>query len=137
MVLSNGINNISYTIEELYNTQNKIYYYVLNLQKHPLTDNQSEMKIVPYNIFKFSVGASPNQETNSFDYLASSPIWIKFDNLFVKDGAYYLFRSKKAIAAKALQVEGIFVNAIPVGNKKIGEETYRFILNEKKGAIYE
>jgi hypothetical protein len=136
-ILSIGINNIFYDIEMFYNAQNKNYYYILTLQKHPLTDNQKEMKVVPYDIIKVSVGALPNQDTNSFFYVASSPLWIKFENSFVKDGAYFLFSTKKALQAKDFQVEGIFSNSVPVGNKKIGEETYRFISNETKGVISE
>ncbi|MDQ6600693.1 hypothetical protein [Bacillus salipaludis] len=136
-VLLHNINNVSYNIDEFYNEQNKKYYYVLNLQKHPLTDNQKQNKVVPYNVIKFSVGASPNKETNSFFYVASSPVWINFENLFVKDGAYFLFSTKKALNARDFQEEGIFSNSVPEGNKKIGEETYRFITNETKGVISE
>ncbi|MGE8081588.1 hypothetical protein [Peribacillus loiseleuriae] len=127
-VISNtGISNIFYNIQEYYNSNKKEYYYVLTLKK--------QMEIILYDIIKFSVGATQNKDTNSFIHTVSSPVFIEFEKSYVKDGSYYLFSSNKSIDTEDFQLEGIFVNSVPIKDKKAGEETFRFITNVNKSLI--
>ncbi|MCM3455816.1 hypothetical protein M3685_18015 [Heyndrickxia oleronia] len=132
-----AINNISYNIQEYYNSNKKEYQYVLNLKSNPLTEVQKGINIIPYNVIKFSVGALQNKETNTFIKSVSSPMFIKFINSYISDGSYYLFSANKPIKATEFQVEGIFVNAVAFDNKKVGEETYRYISNSKESLMTE
>ena len=136
-LLSNSaINNINYNIQEYYSDNKKEYQYVLNLKSNPLTDEQKEINIIPYNVIKFSVGALQNKETNTFIKSVSSPMFIKFNNSYINDGSYYLFSSKRPIKATEFQLEGI-LNVVAIKNKKVGEETYRYISNLNIGLITE
>ncbi|MDR7000200.1 hypothetical protein [Neobacillus niacini] len=110
---------------------------MLNFKKHPLTDDQNEMKIVPFNVIKLSVGASQDENTNFFILSASSPVLNDFYKSYINEGSYFLFSSNKTIEAKDFQIEGIFVNTIPINNKKIGEETYRYFSNVNESILSE
>ncbi|MGX2959658.1 hypothetical protein JNUCC23_10400 [Peribacillus sp. JNUCC 23] len=135
VISTSGINNIFYNIQEYYNSNKKEYHYVLTLKKQSLSDYQKEMEIIPYDIIKFSVGATQNKDTNSFIHTVSSPVFIEFEKSYVKDGSYYLFSSNKSIDTKDFQLEGIFVNSVPIKDKKAGEETFRFITNVNESLL--
>ncbi|WP_157406250.1 hypothetical protein [Neobacillus drentensis] len=51
--------------------------------------------------------------------------------------SYYLFSSNEPLHTVDFQLEGIFVNSVPIKDKKAGEETFRFISNEKASLITE
>ncbi|MDF2606847.1 MAG: hypothetical protein K0S34_1042 [Bacillales bacterium] len=117
------LNNIKVVIEEFYNRNSKIYYYVLKLDQNQIIPSESNS--IPYKIKKISVGAMPISDEGIFKINTSSPIFVEIENASFDSEYYYLFENKESLMKDEIRYELVMVNAKPYSKYKIGEKTFR------------
>ncbi|MBO9130405.1 hypothetical protein [Bacillus sp. 165] len=136
-VFNMGYNNNTFKIGEYYNTNKKVYIYVLTLEDHPLSEENKKQGVISEKIIRISVGAKPNKDTNMYTFSAISPLFEEHLKYDFEGKSYYLFQTETPCKADDFRIEVFLVNKEQQGQSKSGEQTYRAIINAKASVLYE
>ncbi|MBS2968737.1 membrane lipoprotein lipid attachment site-containing protein [Metabacillus sp. KIGAM252] len=133
---NSNVNNIDFSIESLYNSNNKKYIYIMKLSNKDPIEIQGKNRPNRYKILRISAGVNEDRSKGQFMISASSPLYRNGSD-YKLEGTYQLFSAKQKFAGEQFLVEAILTNDERIGDSEPGVQTFRAYFENEKTILYD